>query len=91
MAYLASANTKHNIVHMAEFSVSEYLTTYKFFIELGKMFLQIAKNVFKLNLGIFNVDLTFELLILKKYGINAPPSPAKIKLSPHIDFPPHVI
>ena len=59
MTYLASANPKHNIVHMAEFSVSEYLTTYKFLIELGKMFLQIAKNISKFNLGIFNVDLIF--------------------------------
>ena len=59
MAYLASANTKHNIVHMAEFSVSEYLTTYKFLIALEKMFLQIAKNIFKFNLGIFDVDLNF--------------------------------
>ena len=59
MAYLASANIKHIIVHMAEFSVSEYSTTYKFFIELGKIFLQIAKNIFKFNLGIFNVDLNF--------------------------------
>ena len=59
MAYMASANIKHNIFHMAEFSVSEYLTTYKFLIALEKMFLQIAKNIFKFNLGIFNVDLNF--------------------------------
>ena len=37
----------NNIFHMAEFSVSEYLTTYKFLIELGKIFMQIARNIFK--------------------------------------------
>ena len=59
MEYVASANIKHTIFHMAEFSVSEYLTTYKFLIELGKMFVQSAKKIFKFNLGIFNVDLNF--------------------------------
>ena len=44
---------------MAEFSVSEYLTTYKFLIALEQMFLQIAKNIFKFDLGIFDVDLNF--------------------------------
>ena len=44
---------------MAESFVSEYLITNKFLIELRNMFLQIAKNIFRFNLGIFNVDLNF--------------------------------
>ena len=60
MAYLASANIKHNIFHMAEFSVSELIfDNIQFFYRIRKDVSANYTNIFKFNLGMLNFDLNF--------------------------------